>query len=83
MSPNNIEVVDADGHVMEDWDSLLEFMPDPYKKSGRFKGRIFPPLDHLHSANLHELVPGAFKQVNVDGWLEFMKDVGIQRAVLT
>jgi predicted TIM-barrel fold metal-dependent hydrolase len=82
MSLNNIDVVDADGHVMEDWDSLLEFMPDPYKKSGRFKGRIFPPLDHLHSANLHELVPGAFKQVNVDGWLEFMKDVGIQRAVL-
>ena len=82
MTQHQIDVVDADGHVMEDWDSLLDFMPEPYKQSGRFKGRIFPPLDHLHSANLHELVPGAFKQVNVDGWLEFMKDVGIQRAVL-
>ena len=35
MAMNNIDVVDADGHVMEDWDSLMEFMPEPYRKSGR------------------------------------------------
>jgi hypothetical protein len=79
---NGIPVVDGDGHVMEDWDSLLQYMPEPYIKSGRFRGRIFPPLDHLHSASLFELVPGAFRQVGVDGWLEFMDDVGIERAVL-
>lgn len=82
MAWNNIPVVDGDGHVMEDWEALLEYMPAAYRNSGRFKGRLFPPLDHLHSANLHELVPGAFKQVQADGWLEFMEDVGIDRAVL-
>lgn len=82
MARKGIQVVDGDGHVMEDWDSLLEFMPAPYKKSGRFGGRLFPPLDHLHSASLHDLVPGAFRQVDVDGWLEFMDEVGIERAVL-
>jgi hypothetical protein len=67
---------------MEDWNALLQYMPDPYIMSGRFKGRIFPPLDHLHSATLYQLVPGAFKAVREDGWLEFMEDVGIERAVL-
>jgi len=80
MTRNGISVVDGDGHVMEDWDSLLQYMPEPYIKSGRFRGRIFPPLDHLHSASLFQLVPGAFRQVGVDGWLEFMADVGIERA---
>ena len=48
----------------------------------RGKGRLFPPLDHLHSATLYDLVPGAFRQVGPPGWLEFMDDVGIDRAVL-
>ena len=80
---NGIPVIDGDGHVMEDWDSLLGVIcPEPYIKSGRFRGRIFPPLDHLHSASLFQLVPGAFRQVGVEGWIEFMDDVGIGRAVL-
>jgi uncharacterized protein len=82
MARNGMPVVDGDGHVMENWDELLQYMPEPYIKSGRFKGRIFPPLDHLHSASLFQLVPGAFRQVGYDGWLEFMEDVGIERAVL-
>ena len=82
MARNGIPVVDGDGHVMEDWDALLQYMPEPYIKSGRFKGRIFPPLDHLHGATLYTLVPGAFRPVREDGWLEFMEDVGIERAVL-
>ena len=40
MAWNGIPVVDGDGHVMEDWDSLLQYMPEPYIKSGRFRGRI-------------------------------------------
>lgn len=75
-------VIDGDGHVMEDWDAVLAHMPKPYRDSGRFRGRLFPPLDHLHSANLHELVPGAFRYVTPDEWLEFMDDVGLRRAVL-
>jgi predicted TIM-barrel fold metal-dependent hydrolase len=82
MAGNGIAVIDGDGHVMENWDDLLQYMPEPYIESGRFKGRLFPPLDHLHSASLFQLVPGAFRQVDADGWLEFMEDVGIDRAVL-
>ena len=82
MVRNTIPIIDSDGHVMEDWDALLQYMPEAYIKSGRFKGRLFPPLDHLHSASLFQLVPGAFRQVREDGWLEFMEDVGIERAVL-
>src|SRR2546425_3067702 len=82
MTRNGISVVDGDGDVMEIWDNLLKYRREPYIKSGRFKGRFFPPLDHLHSASLFQLVPGAFRQVGVDGWLEFMADVGIERAVL-
>jgi predicted TIM-barrel fold metal-dependent hydrolase len=82
MAWNGMRVVDGDGHVMEDWRSLLDYMPDPYKNIGRFRGRIFPPLDHLHSGTLYRVVPGAFRQVEVNGWLEFMDDVGIERAVL-
>jgi hypothetical protein len=82
MAWTGIPVVDGDGHVMEDGDALLQYMPDPYVKSGRFRGVLFPPLDHLHSASLFQMVPGAFRQVGVEGWLEFMDDVGIERAVL-
>ena len=77
-----MRVIDGDGHVMEDWQGLLEYMPEPYRKIGRFRGRIFPPLDHLHSGTLYRVVPGAFRPVGFDGWLEFMDDVGIERAVL-
>jgi predicted TIM-barrel fold metal-dependent hydrolase len=82
MAWNRMDVIDGDGHVMEDWDALLEYMPAAYHDRFRGKGRLFPPLDHLHSATLYDLVPGAFRQVGPPGWLEFMDDVGIERAVL-
>ena len=82
MAWNRMEIIDGDGHVMEDWEALLEYMPAAYHDRFRGKGRLFPPLDHLHSATLYDLVPGAFRQVGPPGWLEFMDDVGIERAVL-
>ncbi|MCY4440625.1 MAG: hypothetical protein OXE53_10520, partial [Deltaproteobacteria bacterium] len=82
MAGNHMDVIDGDGHVMEDWEALLEYMPAAYHDRFRGKGRLFPPLDHLHSATLYDLVPGAFRQVGPPGWLEFMEDVGINRAVL-
>ena len=82
MGTQTIPVIDGDGHVMEDWDEILSFMPEPYRQ-GRLRGRrLFPPLDHLHSGRLNFSLPGAFRQVNPDQWLEFMNDTGIQRAVL-
>ena len=41
MAWNGMRVVDGDGHVMEDWRSLLDYMPDPYKNIGRFRGQSF------------------------------------------
>jgi len=77
-----IPVIDGDGHVMEDWDGILGFMPEPYRKSRLGGRRLFPPLDHLHSGRLNHTLPGAFRQVTPDEWLEFMDDTGIERAVL-
>ena len=45
MARNGIPVVDGDGHVMEDWDALLQYMPEPYIKSGRFKANKTRPCD--------------------------------------
>ena len=75
------KIIDGDGHVFEDMDAILDLMPPRYKK--RPQGRdLFPPLDHLHSANLHDHPPGAFTRVGPDGWLHFLDDVGIEMAVL-
>ena len=78
------KIIDGDGHVMEDWRELVEYMPEPYRRIGRFQGqgRLFPPLDHLHGGTLYSVPPGSFRKVNANDWLEFMDDVGIEKAVL-
>ena len=76
-------VIDGDGHVVEDMSAIMELMPRPYRE--KYKERSFdpfPPLDHLHSANLHDLPPGSFARVGPDGWLDFLEDVGIESTVL-
>lgn len=77
-------VIDGDGHVVEDLPAIVELMPRPYRDKYRTHTFFdpFPPLDHLHSANLHDFPPGAFANVGPDGWLDFLKDVGIECAVL-
>ncbi|MFQ5684278.1 MAG: amidohydrolase family protein [Candidatus Binatia bacterium] len=74
-------IVDGDGHVFEDLSAIMKLMPPPYRQKYRLSDP-FPPLDHLHSANLHDLPPGSFAKVGPDGWLEFLEDVGITSAVL-
>ena len=76
-------IVDGDGHVMEDFAAIVRHMPEAYW--GGFHQGIknpFPPLDHLHSANQLGLPTGAFAPVGMEGWLDFMNDVGIGRTVL-
>ena len=76
-------IVDSDGHVMEDIEAIARRMPEAYW--GGFNRLIrnpFPPLDHLHAANQHTLPDKAFTPLGIEGWLEFMEDVGIDRAVL-
>jgi predicted TIM-barrel fold metal-dependent hydrolase len=77
-------VVDGDGHIFEDEKAILALMPAPYHQEGTnvFTRNLFPPLDHLHSANLVRFPPGSFRAVGPDGWLEFLQDVGIETTVL-
>ena len=81
MTSVNLEVIiDGDGHVMEDLPAVAAHMPEEYQRSVR--ADPFPPLDHLHSANRHTSPPGSFSPVRLEGWLEFLDDVGIDQAVL-
>jgi uncharacterized protein len=77
-------IIDGDGHVIEDTKAMVGFMPQPYRD--KFDTHPFfnpfPPLDHLHSANMHDFQPGAFNKVGPDGWLDFLEDVGIETTVL-
>jgi predicted TIM-barrel fold metal-dependent hydrolase len=75
----NPRIIDGDGHIMEDSDGITKFLPSPYNT--RSNPRWFPPLDNFHSF-IGETPPGSFRQVGVDGWFEFMEDVGIESAVL-
>ena len=74
-------IIDAGGHVMEDCKAILKLMPAAYQKNHELID-IFPPLDHLHSADLMEMPPHAFIEVGPEGWLEFLDDVGIETTVL-
>lgn len=76
-------IIDGDGHVVEDLSAIVDHMPPPYREKALSRSfDPFPPLDHLHSSNLHDLPPGSFARVGPDGWLEFLKDVGIETTVL-
>ncbi|MGH7774144.1 MAG: amidohydrolase family protein, partial [Candidatus Binatia bacterium] len=76
-------IIDGDGHVFEDMAAIIDLMPGPYQEKYRERPfDPFPPLDHLHSANLHDLPPGSFPRVGPDGWLDFLEDVGIQSTIL-
>ena len=74
-------IIDADGHVMEDRAGILKKMPAAYHGKHELLD-LYPPLDHLHSADLMEFPPHAFVQTGPDGWLEFLDDVGIEKTVL-
>ena len=77
-------IIDGDGHVIEDTKAIVEFMPQPYREKYDTHPFFnpFPPLDHLHSSNLHDFQPGAFNKVGPDGWVDFLEDVGIETTVL-
>jgi predicted TIM-barrel fold metal-dependent hydrolase len=82
MATQNLErIVDGDGHVMEDVEAIISYLPEPYRSGDSIRDP-FPASDHLHSSNKHFLPPGAFARVGVDGWIDFMDDIGIDRAIL-
>lgn len=77
-------IIDGDGHVIEDTKAIINYMPQQYRD--KFDTHPFfnpfPPLDHLHSANMHDFPPGAFNKVGPAGWVDFLEDVGIEKTVL-
>jgi predicted TIM-barrel fold metal-dependent hydrolase len=76
-------IIDADGHLFEDAEGISEYMPKGYKERGPFaEQKLFPPLDHLHSASLFELPPGSFERSGTEGWKSFMSSAGISATVL-
>ena len=49
MATQNLErIIDGDGHVMEDLDGIVKFLPDAYRNSQSPIRDPFPPSDHLH-----------------------------------
>ena len=54
MATENLErIVDGDGHVMEDIEAIIGYLPEPYRNGGPL-GQArdpFPASDHLHSSN--------------------------------
>ena len=78
---NKYQIIDGDGHVVEDMEAITSRFPKAVQEQMRWSNP-FPPLDHLHSANAHKLPEGSFQQVGFDGWVEFLEDVGIDRTVL-
>ena len=76
-------IIDADGHLFEDAAGISALMPKGYRERGPFpESKLFPPLDHLHSASLFELPPGSFERSGTEGWKKFMASAGISASVL-
>jgi predicted TIM-barrel fold metal-dependent hydrolase len=87
-------VVDADGHVFEDVDGIVEHLAEPYRslRAGEAaqvagQARVFPPLGHLSSTPFRQ----SFREGNEgaavdgfepDGWVRFLDAVGISATVL-
>ena len=84
MSFKGHTIIDGDGHVIEDCKAIIDFMPQAYRDKYETHSFFnpFPPLDHLHSSNLHDFQPGAFNKVGPDGCVDFLQDVGIETTVL-
>ena len=83
--PERPQIIDGDGHVMEDIAAIWKYMPEEYvgRSFSDIRGKSpFPPIDHLHSANRHFTPRGAFANVGAEGWVTFLDDVGIYSTVL-
>jgi uncharacterized protein len=78
-------LVDGDGHIVEDRDGLIGFLPKPYREEyedGRVQ-LLFPPLDHFHGMPMR--IRGGERKgggVGPSEWLDFISAVGLAQTVL-
>lgn len=80
---DTVRIIDADGHVLEDLEGIAKRLPSVYRDAlgERLRSRLFPPLDHFHDQPME--VRGATRgHVGLEGWLEFLAEVGVERTVL-
>ena len=80
-------IVDGDGHIMEDMESMMKFLPPKFRDNPALglNATIFPAIDTHHSGHFVETPGrrdrgGAF--VGPDGWEVFLDEVGIDATVL-
>ena len=85
MSDAKGPIIDGDGHIIENTKEIIALMPPAYAK--KFAKQpfltLFPPLDHLHYCNLHDIPEGGFNfNTGVEEWYGFLEEVGIEKTVL-
>ena len=75
--------VDADGHVMENEQELLEFLEEPFRSMPSRPRQLLPSLDRFHTPRVRARKPGTFDPtVGPERWLEFLDRTGIEYTVL-
>lgn len=84
--------VDADGHVMEDYNDMLQFVREPFNIRGprnnnmvpTFSHRMLPSLDHFHTPSDGTLrMTGTFnRNTGPEQWLDFLNRTETDYAVL-
>jgi predicted TIM-barrel fold metal-dependent hydrolase len=74
--------VDADGHVMEDAEDILQFVRAPYNNRGT--RNWLPSLDHFHTpADGTPRTPGTFDPtIGPEQWLDFLSKTDTDYTVL-
>lgn len=77
-------IIDGDGHLLEDEAGIAAHLPDAYRAYAKNPSKIFPPLDHVHSAKALETPPqrDGREQVATEGWQRFLAESGIEWTVL-
>jgi len=82
--------VDADGHVMENYNDMLQFVPEPFNTRGpgntvpTFSHRMMPSLDHFHTpSDGTRRTAGTFdRNTGPEQWLDFLDRTGTEYTVL-
>lgn len=88
--PNQMKIIDADGHVFEDHQAIARHFP--YRvETGRitFRNGLFPGNSHIQYS-LTQTPPGSFgagadgqfHNSGPEGWLEFLDQTGFEATVL-
>ncbi|HLG73642.1 MAG TPA: amidohydrolase family protein [Chloroflexota bacterium] len=76
--------IDADGHVMENFEQIKALLEPPFQNPERQSGSLLPSLDQFHTPNNGTVrAPGTFdRSIGPERWLEFMDRTELEYAVL-